>query len=89
MKYRKKPLVIDAVKFNPPHEIPTDVRHDKLRVGFVGYYDREIMYESRYYIDTLEGAMEVRAGDWIITGVEGERYPCKPSIFEATYEKVT
>jgi hypothetical protein len=38
------------------------------------------------YIDTLEGRMSVKPGDWVITGVKGERYPCKPDIFEATYE---
>ena len=39
-------------------------------------------------IDTLEGTMHANEGDWIITGIDGERYPCKPDIFEATYEKV-
>lgn len=39
-------------------------------------------------IDTLEGTMETRQGDWIIKGVKGEFYPCKPDIFEATYEPV-
>ena len=40
-------------------------------------------------IQTLEGEMTANVGDWIITGVNGEVYPCKPDIFEATYEKVT
>ncbi len=40
------------------------------------------------YIDTLEGRMLVSDGDWIITGVKGEKYPCKPDIFKATYEPV-
>lgn len=40
------------------------------------------------WIDTLEGGHTVCPGDWIITGVKGERYPCKPDIFEATYEPV-
>ena len=40
-------------------------------------------------IKTLEGDMRVSPGDWIITGVQGENYPCKPDIFEKTYEKVT
>lgn len=43
---------------------------------------------ARGYIQTLEGRMEVSPGDWVITGVKGERYPCKPDIFEATYEAV-
>lgn len=40
------------------------------------------------WIDTMEGGHIVCPGDWVITGVQGERYPCKPSIFEATYERV-
>ena len=40
------------------------------------------------WIDTLEGGHNVCPGDWIITGVKGEKYPCKPDVFEATYEKV-
>ena len=39
-------------------------------------------------VETLEGVMTANPGDWIITGVKGERYPCKPDIFEATYEVV-
>lgn len=39
-------------------------------------------------IETLEGTMYASPGDWIITGIKGERYPCKPDIFEATYEAV-
>ena len=39
-------------------------------------------------IDTLEGTMHADIGDWIITGIQGEQYPCKPDIFEATYEPV-
>ena len=46
------------------------------------------MYNGRPYIATLEGDHLVTPGDWIITGVKGEHYPCKPDIFEATYEKV-
>lgn len=41
------------------------------------------------FIQTLEGTMRAEVGDWIITGVKGERYPCKPDIFAATYEPVT
>ena len=42
--------------------------------------------ESHGWIDTLEGGHTVCIGDWIITGVKGEQYPCKPDIFNATYE---
>ena len=45
--------------------------------------------DKPFDIETLEGVMHAEAGDWIITGVKGEQYPCKPDIFEATYEAVT
>jgi hypothetical protein len=71
MKFRKKPVVIDAVQFDELEPLPAGVECD-----------------SRGYaiIKTLEGDMRVSDGDWIITGVKGERYPCKPDIFAATYE---
>lgn len=59
MRFRKKPVVIEAYQ--------TDVE---------------------VKIETLEGVMTANPGDWIITGVKGERYPCKPDIFEATYEPI-
>lgn len=73
-KYRKKPIVIEAVQW-----FPGLVVEGVLDAG-EGYFD------DRYYIKTLEGNMIVSPGDWIITGVKGEKYPCKPDIFEATYE---
>lgn len=59
MKFRKKPVVIEAYQT-----------------------DKEM------YIETLEGTHKASVGDWIITGVHGEQYPCKPDIFEKTYEPV-
>ena len=50
---------------------------------------RELLYDADkndYFIRTLEGDMHLTEGDWIIRGVKGEYYPCKPDIFEATYE---
>ena len=61
MKFRKKPVVVEAWQWNGP-----------------GYLS----------IPTLEGLMSANPGDWIITGIKGERYPCKPDIFAATYEAV-
>ena len=83
MKYRKKPVVIEAVQitdstFDSPH--PND-EHVK---GVV--YDP---IARCVYINTLEGRMRGNLGDWIITGVNGEHYPCKPDIFAATYEEVS
>ena len=59
-KYRKKPIIIDAIQITRP-----------------------------ITIHTLEGDMKGEVGDWLITGINGEQYPCKPDIFEKTYEIVT
>jgi len=78
MKFRKKPVVIEAMQFveNSVDGWPAGV-----------FRDRDS--PTGYAIDTLEGrALNVEPGDWIITGVKGEQYPCKPDIFEATYERV-
>ena len=80
MKYRKKPIVIEAVQFIPGHPIPTGM---KLWHNEKGIQPRDM---SHGYIETLEGVMHVQAYDWIIKGVKGEFYPCKPDIFKATYE---
>lgn len=74
-KYRKKPIVIEAVQWNG-RTLPD------------GCYKYGSTKPSWCYIDTLEGVMRVDKGDWIITGVKSEKYPCKPDIFEATYEPV-
>lgn len=80
-KYRKKPIVIEAVQFDPQQQSwPEGVK------CWPGGY--EPVDGTWGYIQTLEGQMHVMAGDWIITGVNGERYPCKPDIFEKTYELV-
>ena len=76
-KYRKKPVVIEAIQYNGnPQEI-FDFTNGQVKFGF------EVVF-----IDTLEGEMTAQEGDFIIKGVNGEFYPCKPDIFEKTYEKV-
>lgn len=85
MKYRKKPVVIEAIQFTG---------HNAMEVTAwgIGLCDRYIHGVKNggeiLTIETLEGVMEARPGDWIIQGVKGEFYPCKPDIFEATYEAV-
>lgn len=74
-KYRKRPIVIDAWQFD----------------GTIPYIPGLVLHATPYgvvIIETLEGEMVVSNGDWIIRGVAGEFYSCKPAIFEATYEKV-
>jgi hypothetical protein len=82
MKYRKKPVEIEAVQFTDDDYVTLasigrmglkpDVKHNPLRME----------------IETLEGVMTVHLGDYIIKGVNGEFYPCKPDIFKKTYERV-
>lgn len=103
-KYRKKPVVIEAVRYDGlcvgeydaisgkvvrltcpewfpalTPEIDPESRH-ALRAGDVATFGTQL------FIGTLEGVMTAEPGDYIIRGVKGELYPCKPDIFEATYE---
>jgi len=86
-KFRKKPVVIEAVRF-------TDEKKDRV-------YNTVLQWQMNIFpscdnegnpilkIPTLEGEMTAIIGDWIIRGVNGEVYPCKPDIFDKTYEEVT
>ena len=81
MKFRKKPVVIDAVMW-------TGKNIDSI-CTFMG--NRNINWDSVHglNIHTLEGNMHASEGDWIIRGVSGEYYPCKPDIFDKTYERIS
>ena len=80
--YRKKPVVIEAQQFTGDIEsIPADCPIET-------YFNTSEDIEVGYGIATLEGVMFLKEGDWIIKGVKGEYYPCKPDIFEMTYEEV-
>lgn len=79
MKFRKKPIVIDAVQWYPGKEIEG--------VRFNDYPTPAL--PAGPYVMTLEGPLHVSPGDWIITGVNGEKYPCKPDVFAASYDPVT
>lgn len=81
MKYRKKPVVIEAMQFNG--EWSGDATEILSWMVSGGDWDKE---SSELKIHTLEGAITASKGDWIIKGVNGEFYPCKPDIFEKTYE---
>lgn len=93
MKFRKKPVVIEAVQLTPTVALQSLLEEAPGPFGlFVsGDFNRERREVSRAWvsIDTLEGVMRADLNDWIIRGVKGELYPCKPDIFEATYEEVT
>jgi len=77
-KYRKKPVVIDAMQWNGPAD-------NAALQAFAGHW---ASVGEGVYITTLEGSMKASPGDWIIKGIKGEFYPCKPDIFAATYELV-
>jgi len=81
-KYRKKPVVIEARQFTGPtgHEL-AEWCGGKARGTFGGR-----LLPNMIDIPTLEGEMTAHIGDWIICGIKGEFYPCKPDIFEQTYE---
>lgn len=73
MKFRKKPVVVEATQWFKMGDHPEV------------YIDKSYMTPV---MNTLEGLISVSVGDWIITGVKGEVYPCKPDIFAMTYEPV-
>lgn len=83
MKFRKKPVVIEAIQWKGDwtKEFADFIKMTK---------NRCFHYENKgaLYIDTLEGTMKANINDWVIKGVNGEFYPCKPDIFEKTYEEV-
>lgn len=88
-KYRKKPVVIEAVQLSWSTWQEMCKFADVGRIedgrpeGYMGAGQRCCMR-----IPTLEGVMNANEGDWIIRGTQGELYPCKPDIFAATYEAV-
>jgi len=85
MKFRKKPVVVDAWRWKPIMQQDFMLRNwpEWLQVK-----DVRIVLGEALEISTLEGVMRADKGDWIIRGVKGELYPCKPDIFEATYEPI-
>jgi len=82
-RYRKKPVVIDAVEFDGSPESADEIAD--MATG-----DNQVSVVGLEYVSvkTLEGVMTGNIGDYIIKGVSGELYPCKPDIFHKTYERV-
>lgn len=87
-KFRKKPVVIEAVKFIGRGDMP------EVELSMIDKDDNGICpgcgceINSHGNVKTLEGYHIACPGDWIITGIKGEHYPCKPDIFAETYEEV-
>ena len=86
VKYRKKPVVIEAIRWTGDNIADVTVFMGPDEPGYVG--KRFSNADDLVVIETLEGRMIANKGDLIIRGVKGELYPCKPDIFEATYEAV-
>lgn len=85
-KFRKKPVIIEAMQLPAENEDASEEL-----IEFLNSAGDGVIFSDRHggiSINTLEGAMRGDPGDWIIKGVKGEFYPCKPDIFEATYEPV-
>lgn len=93
-KFRKKPVEIEAIQYtgeNLKEVIEFTGKHPNWDKWFSSWeeYETHVKNDRNVFkILTLEGAMEAIPGDWIIRGVKGEHYPCKPDIFEKTYEPI-
>jgi len=79
LKFRKKPVVIEAMQWNGQNQREIETWAENVFAPDLN---------DKLAIFTLEGKIYANIGDWIIKGVKGEFYPCKPDIFEATYEEV-
>ena len=88
MKYRKKPVVIDAVEWKNNYICLQKLFHLGLTNEQCSFDKSPGMVVTKLVIKTLEGDMKVSNGDYVIKGVNGEFYPCKTDIFEKTYEAV-
>ena len=86
MKYRKKPVVIEAMQYNASNSRESVMKW--IHNGGGKCHLVKSINDSSIYIETLEGTMRADLNDYVIKGVNGEFYPCKPDIFEKTYEKV-
>lgn len=88
-RYRKMPVIVEAEQWWPFQKIIKEVRRrfsqclDLMPCKYCGFIGPE-----HGWINTLEGGLKVCPGDYIITGIQGEKYPCKPDIFVRTYESL-
>ena len=80
-KFRKKPVTIEAVQYNGINWL--DI------TNFINFETDIRPFTDHLEILTLEGVMKAEPGDWIIKGIAGEFYPCKPDIFEKSYDEVS
>lgn len=88
MKFRKKPVVVDTIQYNGSNGADILEWTNQFDMKNVKSFPYLVVPTKELFIHTLEGEMHASAGDWIIRGPIGEFYPCKPDVFEMTYEKV-
>lgn len=91
-RYQKKPVEIEAIQFvvdDSRNNNAAEIVHWILGGGGRAHYETTELRGGRVVISTLEGPITASPGDWVIRGVKGEFYPCKPDIFAATYEPVS
>lgn len=88
-RFRKKPVVIEAIQFNGLDDYLAICEWVNASGGTLDAQEVLRFETPIMLVRTLEGTMAANPGDWVIRGVKGEFYPCKPDIFEATYEPVT
>lgn len=90
MKFRKKPVIIEAIRYtgNNLREVIDFTGLNESAQKWTWEEYEKVVAEDGLKIFTLEGKMSADIGDWIIRGVKSELYPCKPDIFELTYEVV-
>ena len=91
-KYQKKPVTIEAIQWTKEtiDEALTWIPSETIGIRILGMEENpyeSLKWTTEHYIKTLEGDMKISEGDFIIKGVKGEFYPCKPDIFYATYDK--
>ena len=94
MKYQKKPVIIEALEWDgsshrPMFDFLDGTHRSHMATDGTNFYIDHSKVEGGLVIKTLEGEHLANIGDWIIKGVEGEFYPCKPAIFEKTYDPVS
>lgn len=81
--FRKKPVVVEAINLAQIQSLPWHFETAVLNTEI------ELLPEGGALVHTIEGTMEAQPGDWLIRGVKGEFYPCKPDVFDQTYEEVS
>lgn len=86
MRFVKKPVEIEAIQFT--EDTAMDIVQWLTDNGQPGNWETAGGVLSRIEIETLEGVFLASPGDWVIRGIKGEFYPCKPDIFEASYDEV-